>query len=84
VVQGTTSLSQLPNNRISANSLSYGNSNYAFHDVVRSGALELNSNFSGKFANQFLATLTKIQDTRTIPGQLFPFIDILNNDAKTI
>jgi len=78
----TASLSQLPNNRISANSLSYGNSNYAFHDVVRSGALELNSNFSGKFSNQFLATLTKIQDTRTIPGQLFPFIDILNNDAK--
>lgn len=72
----------LPNNRISLNSLSFGNSNYGFHDVVRSASLELKSNFKGKLANQLLASLTKIRDTRTSPSQVFPFIDIFNNDGK--
>ncbi len=77
------SISRLPNNRFGNNSMSFANSNYGFKDVVRSGSLELNSNFNGKFSNQLLATITKIQDSRTIPGGVvFPTIDIFNNNGQ--
>lgn len=66
--------------RFGQNAMSFANSNYGFKDIVRSGTLELNSNFKGRFANQFLATLTKIKATRTSPSAVFPFIDILNNN----
>jgi hypothetical protein len=69
--------------RFGLRAFSFENSNYAFRDVVRSGSLELNSNFSGKFANQFIATLTKIKSTRTSPSAPFPFIDILNGGSST-
>lgn len=62
--------------RFGQNAMSFGNSNYGFKDAVRTYGVELNSNFHGRFANQFLATYTKIQDTRTSPSSLFPFIDI--------
>ena len=58
--------------------ISFFNSNYGFKDVVTTGAIELNSNFGGKFANNFIATLTKVRDTRTTKGSEFPFVDILN------
>jgi outer membrane receptor protein involved in Fe transport len=72
----------MPNPRVGQNALSFANSNYGFRDVVRTASLELNSNFRGKFSNQLLATMTKIQDTRTSPSQVFPFIEIFNNDGK--
>src|SRR5690606_316745 len=53
------------------------NGNYAFKNVVRSITAELNSNFNSRWNNQFLATYTRIQDTRTTPSNhLFPFVDI--------
>jgi outer membrane receptor protein involved in Fe transport len=83
VAGGSGSISRLPNNRFSLNSMAFANSNYGFKDVVRSGSFELNSNFRGKFSNQFLATITKVQDTRTIPGgTVFPTIDIFNNNGQ--
>lgn len=66
--------------RFGKTAMSFANSNYGFKDIVRSGALELNSNFNSKFSNQFLATLTKIRATRTSPSAVFPFVDILNNN----
>jgi hypothetical protein len=66
--------------RFGRNAMSFANSNYGFKDVVRNGTLELNSNFGGRFANQFLVTMTKIKATRTSPSEVFPFIDILNNN----
>ncbi len=77
VVNGTSA----PNprgssNRVSQNALTYENSNYGFENSVRSIAAELNSTFNGKFSNQFLATYTFIQDTRTSKSSDFPFIDI--------
>jgi len=48
-------------------------------DIVRSGALELNSHFTNKISNQFLATFTKIQSDKAHSGATFPFIDILTN-----
>jgi outer membrane receptor protein involved in Fe transport len=72
------SLSRLTQNRFGINSMSFQNSNYRFKDVVKSATLELNSNVSGRFSNQFLATYTKIQATRSTPSALFPMIDIFN------
>ncbi len=64
-------------NRVSQNSITFENGNYAFQNIVRSLTAELNSNFSSRWNNQFLATYTRIQDTRTTPNsQLFPFVDI--------
>lgn len=80
---GTTTISgAVPNPRIGLNALSFANSNYGFSDVVKTGTFELNSNFKGRFANQLLGTITKIQDTRTSPSAVFPFIEIYNNDGK--
>lgn len=64
--------------RFGRDAMSFANSNYGFMDAVRSGTLELNSNFNSRFSNQFLATITKIRATRTSPSAVFPFIDILN------
>ncbi len=66
--------------RFGENAMSFANSNYGFKDAVRSGTLELNSNFNSRLSNQFLATVTKIRSTRTSPSAVFPFIDILNNN----
>ena len=75
------SLSRLTQNRFGINSMSFQNSNYRFKDVVKSATLELNSNVSGRFANQFLATYTKVQATRSTPSTLFPMIDIFNGSG---
>jgi outer membrane receptor protein involved in Fe transport len=83
VVGGTGTVSRLPNNRFGLASMSFSNSNYGFKDIVKTGSIELNSNFKGRASNQFLATITKVQDTRTIPGGVtFPTIDIFNNNGQ--
>ncbi|MFZ9661553.1 MAG: TonB-dependent receptor, partial [Chitinophagaceae bacterium] len=79
---GGSSTTRLPNSRFGLASMSFTNSNYGFNDVVRSAALELNSNFGGSFSNQFLATVTKIRSTRTSPSAVFPAIDIMNNNGQ--
>ncbi len=65
--------------RFGTNSMSFANSQYAFKDIVKAATLDLTSNFSGKSSNQFLATYTKIQTTRSTPSTLFPFVDIIGN-----
>lgn len=57
--------------------MGFNNSNYKTVDKVRSGSFELNSNFRGKFANQLLATITKISSIKGHDGDIFPFADIL-------
>lgn len=69
--------------RNGVNAMSFENSNYQFKDQVRSAALELNSNWKGKFSNQLISTYTKIQSTRTTPSTLFPFIDIIGDPTKS-
>lgn len=61
--------------------MGFNNSNYKTVDKVRSGSLELNSNFHGKFANQLLATITKISSIKGHDGDVFPFADILGQTA---
>jgi Carboxypeptidase regulatory-like domain len=63
--------------RFSSTAMSFAHVNYITEDIVRSGTLELNSKFSKKVANQFLATVTKIRSTKSHEGGTFPFVDIL-------
>ncbi|HMY83139.1 MAG: TonB-dependent receptor [Saprospiraceae bacterium] len=64
------------NRRISDKSISFENANYSFKNTVSSVAAELNSRLSNKMSNQLILTYSRIQDTRSTPGKLFPFVDI--------
>jgi outer membrane receptor protein involved in Fe transport len=75
---GFGTLTRLGNSRVGPNSMAFANNNYGFKDIVKTATAELNSRFTNKFANQFLATYTKIRSTRTFNGGVFPTIDILN------
>ncbi|HMU10497.1 MAG TPA: TonB-dependent receptor [Ferruginibacter sp.] len=71
------------NPRFGTNAMAFENSQYSFHDQVRTAAIELNSNWKGRFSNQFIATGTKIRTTRSTPGGVFPFIDIMGDPTKS-
>lgn len=81
-VTGGSSRANLPNSRFGLNSMSFDGSNYKFNDKVRTASIELNSNFRGKFSNQFLASYSKISATRLPNGGKFPTIDIFNNNGQ--
>ncbi|WP_082632344.1 TonB-dependent receptor [Algoriphagus resistens] len=68
--------------RVGPNSIAFENSAYGFENTVRSVTAELNSYFSPKISNQFLATYSKIQDTRTTPGSEFPMVDIWDGGGR--
>jgi len=68
--------------RIGSESIAFENANYANKNVVRSASAELNSNFSSKLSNQLLATYTYIESARSTPGDLFPFVDIWEDDKN--
>ncbi len=68
--------------RISSESIAFEHANYAFSNIVRSLTAELNSNFSSRLSNQFLATYSHIRDTRSTSGDLFPFVDIWDGDLQ--
>ncbi|MEI7735313.1 MAG: carboxypeptidase regulatory-like domain-containing protein [Ferruginibacter sp.] len=63
--------------KFSPTAMAFSGTTYTSLDKVRSGSLELNSNFNNKFSNQFIATITKISTTKEHPGAQFPFVDIL-------
>jgi len=65
--------------RFGPNSMGFANINYQIVDKVQTGSFELNSNFSKKISNQFLATITKISSIKGHNGPTFPFADILNS-----
>lgn len=62
--------------RIGEKSMAFDKSNYSFLNTVGSITGELNSVFGTKYANKLLVTYTKIRDTRSTDGDLFPFVDI--------
>jgi len=81
IISYTPSTNPLFTSRFGLNSMGFNNSNYSIVDKVRSGAIELNSNFRGKFSNQFIATLTKISSIKGHDGPTFPFADIIGLTA---
>lgn len=70
--------------RISQNSIAFENANYSFKNVVSSLTGELNSSITSALSNQFLVTYSKIQDTRSTPGSLFPMVDIWEGGSNYI
>ena len=64
--------------RMSQYSMSYANSMYSMENIVHSWSLDLNSRFSDKLSNQFLATYSKLDDIRGTNSSEFPFVDILD------
>ncbi|HEY4206813.1 MAG TPA: carboxypeptidase regulatory-like domain-containing protein, partial [Puia sp.] len=63
--------------RFGTQAMSFNNVNYSQEDKVKTASVELNSNFRGKFANQFIATYTKITTFKGHDGPTFPFVDIM-------
>ena len=67
--------------RMSQNSMSFANSMYSQDNIVSTVALDINSRFSDKLSNQFLATFSKLDDVRGSTSEEFPFIDILDDEG---
>jgi len=66
--------------RMSQYSMSFANSMYSMKNIVHSFSVDLNSRFSEKVSNQFLATFSKLDDVRGTNSSDFPFIDITKDD----
>ena len=62
--------------RMSQYSMSFANSMYSMQNKVHSWSLDLNSRFTDNLSNQFLATISKLDDIRGTDSSEFPFIDI--------
>ena len=69
-------------NRMSQYAMSYANSMYAMQNKVNSFSIDLNSRLSDQLSNQFLFTLSKLDDVRDSDSSEFPFIDILDGDGQ--
>ncbi len=67
--------------RVSKQSFSFANSMYGMDNLVHSWSLDLNSRLRDNLSNQFLATLSKLNDLRVSDSSEFPFIDITMTDA---
>lgn len=70
--------------RIGEKSIAFQNANYGFLNTVGSLAAELNSTFGNKAANKFLATYTRIRDTRDSDSDIFPYVDIYEPDGNAL
>ena len=62
--------------RMSQYSMSFANSMYSMENIVHSWSLDLNSRLTDNLSNQFLATISKLDDVRGTNSSEFPFIDI--------
>ena len=66
--------------RVSQMSYSFANSMYSMDNLVHSFSFDLNSRLTDNLSNQFLATLSKLDDVRGSDSSEFPFIDITMTD----
>ncbi|MBO6030539.1 MAG: TonB-dependent receptor [Prevotella sp.] len=69
---------RMSGSRMSQYSMSFANSMYSMDNLVHSWSIDLNSRLTDKLSNQFLATLSKLDDIRGTDSSQFPFIDILD------
>jgi len=74
----TGTITRLPFNRFSKNSMSFNGSNYGTDHISRTATIELNSAFSNRISNQLILTYTKNQDTRFSFSSPFPTVDIFD------
>lgn len=75
--------SRAPYARMSQYGMSYANSMYSMDNIVHSASLDLNSRISESLSNQFLATVSLLNDVRGTNSSDFPFIDIRQDDGET-
>ncbi|MBI3569081.1 MAG: TonB-dependent receptor [Gemmatimonadetes bacterium] len=71
-------------NRITTNSLSFANSGYSILENIRSGVGELNSQITDNLSNDLIIGYTKNDESRGYKSQLFPLVDILQNNTDYI
>ena len=67
---------RMVSSRMSPISMSFANSMYSMENLVHSRSLDLNSRLTENLSNQFLATISKLDDIRGTNSSEFPFIDI--------
>ncbi|MBX3238297.1 MAG: TonB-dependent receptor [Chitinophagaceae bacterium] len=70
--------------KFSQTAMAFSGFNYQQKDIVRSGSLELNSNFNSRLSNQLLATVTQTSSDKIRIGGSFPAIDILKGGQNYI
>ena len=71
---------RMSGSRMSQYSMSFANSMYSMENIVHSWSLDLNSRLTDNLSNQFLATISKLDDVRGTNSSEFPFIDITRDD----
>ena len=62
--------------RMSQTSMSFANTMYSMENKVHSWSLDFNSRLTDNLSNQFLATISKLDDVRGTNSAEFPHIDI--------
>lgn len=67
--------------RTNLNGLNFRNSNYSILENRRSVAAEWNALFGTNLANQTIIGYDFSDESRGSPGELFPFVDILDNNT---
>jgi len=73
---------RMPSARMSQKSFSFANSMYGMDNLVHSFSANLNSRLADNLSNEFLATLSKLDDIRLSDSGEFPFIDITMTDDE--
>ena len=73
-----------PYARMSLYSMSFANSMYSMNNMVHSASLDLNSRITDNLSNQFLATVSKLDDVRGSNSTDFPFIDIQDGTGNNV
>lgn len=68
--------SRLTNNREGLTSMAYQNAFYGFDHKVWSVSGQLTSSITSRLSNDLFGTYSSVQDTRSTPGNQFPFVDI--------